>query len=805
MRLPIRLKTNFFATAVLFAFGAGPPPLLWAQSAPVIHLTAHREKLSTVLENFQQQSGIRLVFANSLVDSIQISIQITAAPEPALQKILQPTSFTFVALRPAFWVITPRPKTPSPSLRGRVVDVATQQPLAAAKISLPGRHRYAITDSLGYFEFEHSPALKQKLLVQRIGYQDSTFDLPSVENFSFPFKLALLVQPFLVPEMVVEGRRLPKPFGGNLLQQTLSDDQLNAPPLYNDGDLLALLHQQPGVSRHNLYDVFPHLEGGSATEVAIELDGMPVFTPTYGENRRSIFSTESVARLNLHRAGYNAALGEALSGIVELQTREIADSTFSTRLNVSLNGVAVSTRKNSPRLGWLGVGRSANPAGNLAFDGLKSHDLFNKLEYRVAPQKSLTLLSIASLGALTQSNSTIAPQLWNHSTGLRYTASSDSAQKFSLLFYRAALASRLQEFGVKIDARKKWTKALESDAGLHFFHLQSQGAAVSDSAGYAKYVWISFIEYNPRPTAIFKQTATLLAPYWNLAIGAKAWQAQIGLRVPYNFRQQIGRFEPRVAVNFSPHPNWDFTFAGGRYHQFTDRNYATEAKSGDTIGAGEYVVRDGERPPSRATHWRAEASYHLNPGWEVSLAFFRKDYQFHGQQYLYRLNHTFWLLPLQRGLSQGAEFWLGKILGRSQGWISYTRNHERYTGAANLSFRPYFNRDRLLSLGWLQHCSDRWRLQSAYVNATGFPKRDWNKNQISIEPGLAPEAIAQKYFVNAATNGAHQQMALGVSRRFSGPNRAWQLDLCIASTHAEQPDGISRQYFDCWAAVHFTR
>jgi len=483
------LKKNFIAALVLLSLCAANLPALRAQQTPIVQIMAHHEKLSAVLEKFQRQSGIRLVFANSMVDSIRVSTEVVEAPGQALQKILQHTLFDFMQSSRDFWVIVPRPKARSTSMRGRIVDAATQQPLAATLVSLPRARLSATTDSLGHFKFEHLAAIEQKLLVKRIGYQDSTFHFVLRENFSNHHDLGLIVKPLAAPEVVVEGRRLSKSFGGSLLRQTLTADQLSLPPLRNDGDIFELLHQQPGVSRRDLHDVFPHFEGGSATEVAVELDGMPIFTPTHGENRRSIFSTASIARLNLHRAGYNAAFGEALSGIVELQRREIADIAFSTRVSASLNGLSFSLRKNSSRLGWLGVGRSANLAANFSLANLKAHDFFNKFEYKLAPQKKLTLLSVASLGALTQSNSAASPRIWSHSTGLRYTASPDSSHDLSLLIYRSDLSDRLREAGLKLDSQKKWSKTFFSSAGLHFFHLQSRGVAASDSAGRSKYVW----------------------------------------------------------------------------------------------------------------------------------------------------------------------------------------------------------------------------------------------------------------------------------------------------------------------------
>jgi len=136
--------------------------------------------------------------------------------------------------------------------------------------------------------------------------------------------------------------------------------------------------------------------------------------------------------------------------------------------------------------------------------------------------------------------------------------------------------------------------------------------------------------------------------------------------------------------------------------------------------------------------------------------------------------------------------------------LSYTINHEKYTSAPGLSFRPYFNRRRLLNLALLRRFSGHWQLQGYYSSASGFPKRDWIENKFFIEPGITPEIIAQKYLVNAEETGAHQQMALGLSRLFAGPNKSLQFDLIAGNTLEEKYGNMLQSHFNFWFAVHFS-
>jgi hypothetical protein len=782
---------------------AALPPPVQGQEKSAIHLTARGEKLGEILEAFQWQSGIRLVFVNSMVDSFFVTGKIADPPAAALRKILLGTPFDFIQPRLDLWVIVPRSPTASlpASLAGVIVDAATQQPIEAANVFLPATPLGTTTDFRGYFKIEGIAPSRYDLTARRIGYQDSTVELTLWRNTHKNLQLTLIPKPLSVPEIIVESAYLSKPAGAFLSQQTVAANQLALPPVRNDGEIFEILHQQPGVSRRDLDDVFPHIEGGSATEVAVELDGMPIFVPTYGENRRSVFAAPIIANVTLHRAGYGPQLGEAMSGVVGLQTRDVAELAYSTRASVSLSGLTFSAKKNFSRWRWLGIGRSANFNGSFKPGVWQAHDLLNKFEYQISKQQKLTLLSLVSRGDLMQSNSQTPLKALSHGTGLRYSARTDSSQEFSGLFYHSALSNRQQESGFKLDLQKQLSNVFSANAGLHFFHLQSHGAAAVDSVGKFKYVWISFLDYDPRPVKIFEQSAVVLSPYWGLKAEKKLWRWQIGWRLPANLQNRLVRIEPRATLTFTPAKNFGMTLAGGRYHQFTDRSYATEAKSGDAIGAGEYVVRSGGEP-SRATHLRGEISYQPRSAWEMAMAIFRKDYHFAGQYYLYRLNRAVWLLPLQRGESDGLEFWLGKVFGRSQGWMSYTFNRETYISAPGASFRPYFNRRHLFNLAFLHHLTGNWQLKGQYAKAGGFPGRDWASDYLKIQPAITPEEMARRYLVEAKDFGAHTQLAVGLSRQFIGPAQALAVDFIVVNTLQEKYSNVIHSDFKFWLAVH---
>ncbi|MCK5834017.1 TonB-dependent receptor [bacterium] len=75
-----------------------------------------------------------------------------------------------------------------------------------------------------------------------------------------------------------------------------------------------------------------HMRGGRAREVAYMVDGMPVTDPTYGYQGLQV-STSSIQEITVQTGSYNAEYGGALSGIVNLVTREGDPNNFSGSAN----------------------------------------------------------------------------------------------------------------------------------------------------------------------------------------------------------------------------------------------------------------------------------------------------------------------------------------------------------------------------------------------------------------------------------------------------------------------------------------
>ncbi len=792
-----------------FFFGSSQPGF---SKNKVVKFTALRQPLGQVLETIQDQSGIRLVFVNSIVDSFKVFRKFDDSPSEAVRKSLLGTPLDFIRKSDDLWVIVPRTETVGlPAvLTGKITDIYLNQPIAGTNIYVFDSNLGVTSDRHGTFELSNIPPGRTSIHVSRIGYHSLELELTLRGNTRKSIEIALEPKPVPTPEVVVEEKALPRQNIPVLAAQTVSKLQMNTPPLANDGEIFELLHQQPGISRRDMDDVFPHIEGGSATEVAIELDGIPIYVPTFGQNRRSVFAASLIDHLTLHRAGFGVEYGDAMSGVIALQTPKINDIPYSIYTSASMTGLTFNFKKSTKKVGVTGAWRNGKFDNDLRLDQWQGLDLFTKLEYRPARKHKVTLLTLVSRGSFSESNSLISEQLVNQNLGLKYEYKSRESGQFTALGYSSKLNELQRETGFKVKYTTTPSKWLTAVAGLDFSDLESRGTVRLDSLDEYKVVReltlptdLSGNFYLPilsDPLDLFTQKATVLTPYLGLTADKRFWQISAGLRLPSNVAGDGLHFEPRARLTVKPTKRLNVALATGRYFQFTDRSYASEAKSGDHLGRGEFLIKTSAEQPSRADHIRAEATLQLTPSLTTSIAYFSKDYDFRDRAYMARINRWFWSIPLKTGESRGYEYWVGKTAGQLQGWISYTLNNQVYQSDEGTFFRPYFNRDKIFNLSLIYFLSSEVQIKGQYLRATGYPLRNWGPERIVISRENTPESFAAQFLGNDDRLGLTTQYAFGLTWYLQAFAKESKLSLVAIRSLGEDGDGLQGS-FKFWASL----
>lgn len=204
-------------------------------------------------------------------------------------------------------------------LSGVIKDADTGEPLVGANILIEGTSFGAATNLRGEYVILNIPPGRYNVKISFIGYetilmQNVVIIVDQTTNLSVDLK----PQTLQVGEVIVTAKTplIQKDLTSSI--SVISRDEIEALPVASFTELLSL---QAGVvaSGSNL-----HIRGGRSNEVAYMVDGMLVVDPLLGGLATQI-NNDAIQEMSLLSGTFNAEYGNALSGVVNIVTRDGSD------------------------------------------------------------------------------------------------------------------------------------------------------------------------------------------------------------------------------------------------------------------------------------------------------------------------------------------------------------------------------------------------------------------------------------------------------------------------------------------------
>ncbi len=206
-------------------------------------------------------------------------------------------------------------------IQGRVIDNTNGEILIGVNVIIEGTELGASTDENGFYVIPFVPVGTHEITASYIGYNSVTkknITVTSNQTTNVDFKLspgAIILEPIVVVEE--------KPIVIRTQTQTThtsTADEIKKLPISEINQIITL---QAGVSSSTQGT---HIRGGRATEIAYYVDGVLAKAPHYGQQSVQI-NKEAVEEIGVITGGFDAEYGEALSGVVNIVTREGSDKT----------------------------------------------------------------------------------------------------------------------------------------------------------------------------------------------------------------------------------------------------------------------------------------------------------------------------------------------------------------------------------------------------------------------------------------------------------------------------------------------
>ncbi len=203
-------------------------------------------------------------------------------------------------------------------ISGRITDKTTGEPLPFVNVIVMGSSMGAATDLEGYYTINNIPPGSYTVKASAIGYNPVTYKEVKVNidlTTKVDFQLAD-VSIELGEDIIVTAEKPLIRQDQTATTAVVGSDLIKELPVTEIGDVLSL---QAGIV------VSPggalHVRGGRAGQISYQIDGVPV-TDAYDGGTVVDVNTEAVQELQVISGAFNAEYGQALSGVVNLVTKD---------------------------------------------------------------------------------------------------------------------------------------------------------------------------------------------------------------------------------------------------------------------------------------------------------------------------------------------------------------------------------------------------------------------------------------------------------------------------------------------------
>lgn len=236
-----------------------------------------------------------------------------------------------------------RPQLAPAAIKGRIVDAESGDPLPYTNVFISGTNIGTMAFNDGDYILR-LPAgtytIKASYISYAVGSQTVTLQPGELKVLDF----RLEVQAIYVDPIMVDAERKLIEVERTGSSHFITAAQMEAMPL---DDVVDMLAHKPGVT---IYDNEVHIRGGRSEDTQFIIDGMSVNDPLAGGGYGYQIDPSIINEIEVMTGGFNAEYGQAVSGVVNVSTKEGSDR-LSGKISLKRDYALQPVDKRQP-VGW---------------------------------------------------------------------------------------------------------------------------------------------------------------------------------------------------------------------------------------------------------------------------------------------------------------------------------------------------------------------------------------------------------------------------------------------------------------------
>lgn len=229
------------------------------------------------------------------------------------------------------------------AIKGKVTE-RNGKPVAFATVYIKNTITGALTDTLGRYAIKYNKKEAVTLVATAMGFDTTEYKLMPDSSKNYVVNLILKTNGSNLNEVVITPGAIEANNDRKVAVLNMMDVYTTASA---EGDVVGAIETLPGTEKvADQTGLF--VRGGDASESEAIVDGLvvqdPFFSPVPGVSQRSRFGPYEFKGISFSSGGYSARYGQALSGILDLQTNDLPEQT-TISANINMAGAALAGAK----------------------------------------------------------------------------------------------------------------------------------------------------------------------------------------------------------------------------------------------------------------------------------------------------------------------------------------------------------------------------------------------------------------------------------------------------------------------------